>query len=132
MSYYFNQSLTNKMRAMVGVTKPSAVVHVDAARLAKQILSKITEDDIVILDEVMYIGACQSTSSKIRYDAKMLGRVEQEIRGELRAMLGIDANVAFTYGGEIEEDDEEEEFVCCRNKKQILYNYGLSISVPLY
>ncbi len=124
MAYYFNGSLIDKIKTLVPAAVAAPEIHPAAACVAKDILSTMTPEDIVVRDGKLRVGPNTTTGVSEFYDAKTLACVEQDLKQEIKAQFGVNAEVAFTYGGHTDEP-------LPGGGKAKVHLYNLSIAVPV-
>lgn len=130
MSYYFTESMIEKMKALTAEhsEEPIAEQHSAADKLAAEIIAMMTPDDIVVEKGVLKVGPNTTTSAPEKYDAKALARVEEQIKYVMKSELGVNANVSFSYAG---HTDVEPEAPHIKGAKERLHLYSLCITAKL-
>ncbi|MBQ6860851.1 MAG: hypothetical protein IJO08_04320 [Clostridia bacterium] len=128
--FYFNESMLEKMKALTAEhsVEPTTEQHSDAANLAKGIIEMMTPEDIVVENGVLKVGPNTTTSAPEKYDAKDLARVEEEIKHVLKAQLGVNANVSFSYAGHTDVEPDEPKY---KGQKERLHLYSLCITAKV-
>lgn len=128
--FYFNESMLEKMKTLTAEhsVEPAIEQHSAAANLAKEIIDMMTPDDIVVENGVLKVGPNTTTSAPEKYDAHSLARVEEEIKQNLKAHLGVNANVSFSYAGHTDVEPEEPAF---KGQKERLHLYSLCITAKV-
>ena len=128
--FYFNESMLEKMKTLTAEHSVEPVIeqHSAAAELAKGIIEMMTLDDIVVENGVLKVGPNTTTSAPEKYDDHSLARVEEEIKQTLKAHLGINANVSFSYAG---HTDVEPDAPAYKGQKERLHLYSLCITAKV-
>lgn len=125
MSYYFNGSLNDKIKALIPAAAAAAPeTHPAAASVAKSIIDMMSPKDIVIKDGKLCVGPNTTTGVSEFYDDKTLARVEQDLKQEFKSQFGVNAEVSFVYGGHTDEP-------LPGGGKAKVHLYNLSIAVPV-